>query len=166
LSRLTDFTRGDAPDAAGRMISEIWAFSDRELESVHDFIQWIFPLREASRFNADAPLVRDGDIEEFRSDPGLLRSLLRSFDVYLAFLGLAREGEGEGVRIVPAADFDRKKSVFRDPNHNWLRITRVLASTRMLGLEHESRAFFAYLEPLRATIDPTTFRYWQDAATG
>ncbi len=166
MSRLTDFTRGESPDAEGRMISEVWAFSDRELESVHDFIQWLFPLREPSRFNADAPLVYDSDVAAFRADPALRDALLRSFDVYLAFLGLAREGEGEGVRVVPAADYDRKKSVFRQPNHNWLRITRVLASTRMLGLENESRAFFAFLETLRDTIDPTTFRYWQQAATG
>ena len=166
MSRLTDFTRGDAPDTEGRLISDIWAFSDRELESVHDFIQWLFPLREPSRFNADAPLVHTSDIQAFRSDPALRAALLQSFDVFLAFLGLAREGEGEGVQVVPAADYARKKSVFRQANHNWLRITRVLASTRMLGLEHESRAFFAFLETLRDTVDPISFGYWQRAATG
>ena len=162
MSRLTEFTRGDAPDAEGRMIADVWAYSDRELESVHDFIQWLFPLREPSRFNADAPLVQDDDVAAFRDDPALRAGLLRSLDVFLAFLGLAREGDA----VVPAPDYDRKASVFRLPNHNWLRITRVLASTRMLGLEAESSALFAFLERFRATIDPTTFRHWEDAARG
>jgi hypothetical protein len=162
VSRITDFTRGEAPDSDGRMIADVWAFSDRELESVHDFMHWLFPLREANRFHPDAPPVDDDDVRAFRTDPDLRAGLLRSFDVYLAFLGLVREGD----RVVPAPDYGRKKSVFRQPNHNWLRITRVLASARMLGLEAESRALLDFLRAFRETIDPTTFRDWEEAARG
>ncbi len=164
MSRLTDFYRGTAPDARGRTLAGLWAFSDREMESVHDFIQWTFPLREPSGYNPDAPLVTDADVAEFRADPALQESLGRSFGCFLAFLGLDyREGQ-----VVEAADFFRKRDVWARPNHNWLRITRVLASTRMLGLEAESRAFFACLKSRRdrePAIDPTTFRYWERAAS-
>jgi Opioid growth factor receptor (OGFr) conserved region len=164
MSRLVEFYRGTAPDAEGRTLANLWAFSDREMEAAHDFIQWMFPLREPSRFNPDAPLVTDADVAEFQADPALRDSLRRSFGRFLAFLGLVIEGG----RVLGGADFARKSEVWRYPNHNWLRITRVLASLRMLGLEDEARAFFAFLESLRdggtSGIDAGTFRYWKAAS--
>lgn len=164
MSHLVDFYRGRTPDAEGRTLAEILAFSDGEMEDVHDFIQWIFPLREPSQFNPDAPLVNDADIAEFRADPALRQSLHRSFERFLAFLGLAFE---DG-KVVEGADFARKAGVWRHRNHNWLRISRVLASLRILGLEEESRAFFTFLESLRdggkSGIDSTTFGYWTGAS--
>ena len=59
---LIEFYRGIAPDSEGRTLADLWAFSDDEMEEVHDFIQWMFPLREPSRFNPDAPLLTDEDV--------------------------------------------------------------------------------------------------------
>jgi hypothetical protein len=164
MSRLTDFYRGTAADAEGRTLAELWAYSDADLEGIHDFIQWMFPLPEPSRFNPDAPLVTPDDVSEFRADPRLRENLRRSLGVFLAFLGLRLDGD----RVEKAADFDRKTAVWLYPNHNWLRITRVLASTRILGLEAASRAFFAFLTSLRdegpSRISVETFRYWEAAA--
>ncbi len=166
MTQLTAFYRGTGTDVEGRTLSQIWAYSDAELEGVHDFIQWLFPLRERSRFNPDAPLLSDADIAEFRADPTLRANLLRSFEVFLAFLGLRLEG-GE---VAVAPDFAGKGQVWRHPNHNWLRITRVLSSTRLLGHEDASRAFFAFLRAYRdggrSGITADSFRYWDEAANG
>jgi hypothetical protein len=165
MSRLTEFYRGLAPDTEGRTINDLWAYSDREMEDVHDFIQWMFPLRVPSQFNHRAPLVSDADGAAFQADPALRDALRRSFDRFLAFLGLASEGG----KVVEGPDFDLKSNVWRHPNHNWLRITRVLTSTRILGLEAEGQAFFAFLKTRReggSGIDPTTFRYWEQASAG
>ena len=63
-----------------------------------------------------------------------------------------------------------KPKVWRHPNHNWLRITRLLASTRLLGHEDASRAFFdflrAYRDGGRSGITADSFRYWDEAANG
>ncbi len=166
MSQLTDFYRGTGTDSEGRMLADLWAFTDRELEAYHDFIQWMFPLREPSRFNPDAPLLTAPDVAEFRSDPGLRENLLRSFEVFLAFLGLRLRGG----QVTQAPDFERKNEVFRYPNHNWLRITRVLTSTRLLGLEEQSRAFFDFLKAYRDSgqsgITAESFGYWERAALG
>lgn len=165
MSQLIDFYRGLGTDSEGRTLSGLWAYSNEELEEVHDFIQWLFPLRTPSRYNPDAPLLSDADVAEFQRDPSLRENLRRSFEVYLAFLGLRYEGD----RVVKAADFDSKE-VFRYPDHNWLRITRVLSSIRMLGLEAESRAFWEFLKRLRndgrSAVTTETFRYWESAAAG
>ncbi len=165
MSRLTDFYRGAGTDAAGRTLAELWAYSDERLEEVHDFIQWLFPTPTPSRFNPNAPLLTEVDIAEFLADPILRANLLRSFEVYLAFLGLSYDAG----RVEKAPDFDRK-NVFQHPDHNWLRITRVLISTRLLGLDEASRAFFEFLKRVnddgRSRVTPETFRYWDHACNG
>jgi len=165
MSRLIEFYRGLAPDTEGRMLADFWVYSDDEMEDVHDFIQWMFPLQEPSGFNPDAPLLTEADIQAFRADPALRDSLRRSFGRFLAFLGLAIEGG----RVVEASDYGTKGNVWRYANHNWLRISRVLASLRILGLEDESRAFFGFLERLHksgySAIDSKTFGYWSGAAS-
>lgn len=102
---------------------------------------------------------------EFHANPPLRENLRRSFTRFLAFLGLGVDGG----RIIETEEFDRN-GVFQGTNHNWLRITRVLTSTRTLGLEAESLAFFAFLKLLReegeSGITTDTFRYWENAATG
>ena len=111
MSQLTAFYRGTGTDVEGRTLAEIWAYSDAELEGVHDFIQWLFPLRERSGFNPDAPLLTDADIAEFRADPTLRANLLRSFEVFLAFLGLRFEGG----KVAEAPDFTVKRAGLAPP---------------------------------------------------
>src|SRR5215472_17590331 len=132
MSALVDFYRGQGSDAEGRALAEIWSWDDNELELVHDFIQWLFPLPEPSQFNAAAPLLTDGDIAAFRTDSALQSNLLKSFQRLLRFLGLAQDEAGA---IVLGPNFySRSPDVWEAPNHNWLRITRVLRSLQLLGL--------------------------------
>jgi hypothetical protein len=166
MSQLINFYRGKGKDLRGRSIQDIWNYSDDELECIHDFIQWLFPLRVASQYNPTAPLLTDTIIAEFRSDPKIQANLLRSFTVFLAFLGLEYEN---GV-ISESPNIDMKNDVWRFPNHNWLRITRVLSSTRILGLELQSRLFLEHLKSMvrtgRAEITPETMGYWEQAVMG
>ena len=69
------FHRGEQRDSEGRTIAEVWSWDDDELEYVHDYIQWLFPLRAPSRFNPDAPVLDDEQIAAFQSDPALRAEL-------------------------------------------------------------------------------------------
>ncbi|MFQ4137722.1 opioid growth factor receptor-related protein [Nodosilinea sp. PGN35] len=46
--RIVPFYLGIQADVQGRMIQEIWSWNFEELECVHDFVQWLFPLPEKS----------------------------------------------------------------------------------------------------------------------
>jgi hypothetical protein len=163
VSQLLDFYRGEGTDAGGRRLDDILAWRDNMLEAVHDFIQWLFPLPEPSRFNPDAPLLTPDDIAAFRRDPALRANLRRSFERILTFLGLQLRDDGKVVE----GDFVRIEQVFGYQNHNWLRVTRILRSLRLLGLEDESQALYRRLTDLRNRrrfpIDMETFRYWTAA---
>lgn len=43
MSQLVEFYRGTGEDAEGRKLADVWAFSDDEMESHHDFIYACFP---------------------------------------------------------------------------------------------------------------------------
>jgi len=163
MSQLIEFYRGTSSDARGRNLERIWAYSDNEMEDHHDFIQWLFPLQEPSQFNPNAPVLSDEDIRIFRENASLRENLARSFERFLSFLGLARDEK----RIGPGPDYERRSGVFTSPNHNWLRITRVLTSLRLLGLEADGQAFFACLQDLvkngQARVSNDTMAYWQNA---
>ena len=166
MSKLLDFYRGQGTDSEGRTLADLWAYSDREMEAVHDFIQWMFPLREPSRFNPDAPLLTVSEIQSFQTDPALQAAMGRSLGRFFAFLGLRLDAG----RVEEADDFARKRSVWTSPNHNWLRITRVLTSARMLGQADAAEAFFRFLDDRNRSggiqVDAHTFGYWSAAARG
>jgi len=168
--QLMQFYGGAASDSRGRSIESIWAFDDAALESVHDFIQWLFPTRKASAFNAEAPQLSDADVAEFRDSPELQARLRRSLEVMLRFYGLRRVSGTVGVvRIQPAADLaTRGPRWWSAGNHNHLRLTRIMDSLAELGLEHESRALYQCLNRVRRDnptgISERTIRYWAEAA--
>jgi Opioid growth factor receptor (OGFr) conserved region len=164
MSRLVVFFRGDGTDAEGRLLEDVLAWPDDDLEAVHDFIQWLFPLPEPSQFNPDAPLLTNEDIAAFKSDPVLQANLMKSFERILAFLGLSLP---EG-KVVEGPNFKaRVADVWSIPNHNWLRISRILRSLTLLGLADQSQALYEWLEMTYTSrkfpISAETFWYWTAA---
>jgi len=165
MSQLLEFYRGTASDSEGRSLQELWQWNDDDLEEVHDFIQWMFPLPEASRFNPDAPLLTEADVTAFRNDASLRSRLKQSFDRILVFLGLSATEDGI---VVEGSNFsERVPEIWASPNHNWLRITRILRSLSVLGLQSEAKSLFGRLEAIysqrRFPITAETIQYWSHA---
>jgi Opioid growth factor receptor (OGFr) conserved region len=160
---------GGAPDDRGRRLAEIWGWNDERLEAVHDYIQWIFPLDTPSAPNPSAPLVSPMTMRAFRESDDLRQALGTSLERMLAFYGLRRVGG----RVEPDKSFPARSgnwlspSGWRGPNHNHLRITRILRSLVLLGLADAALAFYRCLEGLYedepAHVSRTTFDYWTSA---
>ena len=165
MSRLLDFYRGEAADSEGRFLADVLAWDDDALEWAHDWVQWLFPLPEPSRFNRDAPLPTEEDMAAFRSDLFLRANLLKSFERFLAFLGLQMTADGQVVEGGNLAA--RIGDVWAFPNHNWMRISRVLRSLNLLGLAAEGRSLYEGLVALhrrrRFPLTLDTFQHWTEA---
>jgi opioid growth factor receptor-like protein len=167
--RLTRFFGGGADDD-GRTLEEIVGWDDARLEMVHDYIQWLFPLPERSGANPWAPMLDATTIATIRGSAEMQERLREAFERMLAFYGFALEDDAvvEGPRFVAAA-----QNWLHSGNHNHLRLTRMLRSLRVLGMEHEARALWGALRTLcqretaagRRTITPETFAFWRQAAT-
>jgi len=170
-ARIIGFYRGSEPDHRGRYLHEIQKWPDSQLEAVHDYIQWLFPLPEPSGFNLAAPVLDRESIQEFRKRPDLQEKLRVSFLRMTNFYGLEARS-GEQIRVTHAPNFAAKRTVWLSPgNHNHLRITRILRCLTVLGLEAEAKAFFECLceiydheqdKPMPAISDDAML-YWREA---
>jgi len=147
-TQIIGFYSGEEPDHRGRYLHEVQEWPDDQLEAVHDFIQWLFPLPEPSGFNAAAPILTRELIQEFRKRPELQQNLRVSFLRMMKFYGLQARS-AEQITVTRAPNFTVKATVWLSPgNHNHLRITRILRCLSLLGLEAEARAFFDCLSEI------------------
>ena len=161
---------GGSTDDEGRTFEEIAGWDDGRLEMVHDYIQWLFPLPERSGANPSAPVLDAESIAAIRGDAEMQGRLRAGFERMLAFYGFALEGDAlvEGSRFAASS-----RNWLHAGNHNHLRLTRMLRSLRVLGLEREAMLLWDALRALyereraagRRTIAAETFAFWKRAAT-
>lgn len=142
------FLSGQGRDSAGRTIDAVLAFDDRRLESVHNYIQWLFPLIEPSAAVPGSPVLDPADVAAIRADPDAVRNLDRATALMRGF-------------------YDRTAAWLVPHDHNHLRITRIL---RSLALLREPAAAEAFLRSILQRVDeagsPVSSRsraYWQAA---
>jgi len=171
MSKVINFYLQDEPNVEGRTLEDMLGVSNHAFESEHTVIQWMFPLKDPSNFNPDAPLLTEEDIakwnEESMEGAVLRNNLALSFARFVRFLGLVYE-DGE---VKMGDDFATcQKTVWDGFNHNFLRITRCLASLRLLGLQKEADALYkrltALYESKRFPINDKTYKFWTEAVTG
>jgi hypothetical protein len=167
--RLRRFFAGGTDDE-GRTLDEIAGWDDARLEMVHDYIQWLFPLPERSGANPSAPVLDAESIAAIRGYAEMQGRLRAGFERMLAFYGFALEEDAlvEGPRFAASS-----RNWLHAGNHNHLRLTRMLRSLRVLGLEREAMLLWDALRALyeresaagRRTIAAETFAFWKRAAT-
>ena len=139
------FLGGVGPDSHGRLLSDIWAFTDVEIERTHNFIQWLFPLAEASLSVPGSPTLTSDEIVTLRLSVTAKKSIVESADWYTAFL--SRNSHWK-------AKYD----------HNHLRITRAIKSLRLLVSDDEANRFrdgvFALLGEDGDLIGEKALSFW------
>ncbi len=142
------FLEGEGPDARGRTLFDVIAMDNAALERTHDFIQWLFPLREPSRAVPDAPVLTDADVEAIRESGMAQIALAAATDRMDAFYAATHDW------LMPN-------------DHNHLRITRIIRSLRLLQGDEAADAFrAAILARVAATRAPVSARsrgYWATA---
>jgi hypothetical protein len=165
LSKFVQFYRNEVVHPDRLTIEEIMGWDDTQIEGSHNTIQWLFPLTTPSLNVANIQTISADEIEVFRAEPGLQSRVLQSLRRMLRFYGL--ELQSEGRKIVKTRDFEKKSGWLYPRNHNYKRITRILKSLRILGLETEARLFFAALEEIYSShyryIGEETFKHWKKA---
>jgi hypothetical protein len=150
-NRLHAFLAGLGADGRGRTLGDILAEGDDALEYVHDYIQWLFPLTVRSGAQPNAPILTEAEIDAIRQDETALANLRRATERMLAF-------------------YQNTDAWLTRSDHNHLRITRIIASLRLLVGEAAAKAFHKAILDLHAAagspIDPRNLGYWQRAVEG
>ena len=168
-SPLLNFYRGQGTDHARRNLADLHRFDQQQLEAVHDYIQWLFPLPEGSGVNPQAPRLSAVDIAAFHAEPSLRARLRESLILMLEFWGMSLDSGGA---VVPSPNFSVRAPNWLTPhNHNYLRITRVIRSIGVLGMDQEAHTLQVAMDRIAEHVGPEvisqeTRAYWQRALTG
>lgn len=148
MSQVLEYLQGTGNDHRERKLSEVLAADDTFLEQEHDYIQWLFPLREPSYNVESAPVMTEDEIKKARTDKRVQENMNRSLERMAKFY---MENDHW---LVPR-------------EHNHLRITRIIKSTRMILGDDPATGFYdQIMERVHATdadILPLHLAYWTDA---
>lgn len=142
------FLAGIGRDGSNRLLADVLTFDDARIEGVHDFIQWCFPLREASRAVPGSPVLRAFEADAIRKDvlgrSGVTLSMSRMMKFY-----------------IDTNDW------LRPYDHNHLRITRIIASVRDLVGPDQAANFHDIVKELNrqagSPINTDSLAFWERA---
>lgn len=149
MSEIIDFYSGK-PTSCNYTLSDIFAFNFIDMETVHDYIQWIFPLTEASQFHPNSPILTPDDINFFKNNLTLKWRVLALVNHYIRFLHF-------NIHWVNEHD------------HNHLRITRMLKFLVLIGLEQTAKERLSEIIIIARAVDPSVNlskaeQFWGEAA--
>lgn len=144
--KLISFLQGTGRDSQGRYHADILKFSDEELEEIHDYIQWLFPLREKSMAVPGSPVIESDEmIQTLRSDAEVRAHMFQALERMKQFYGDNDHWLEQG-------------------NHNHLRITRILKSISLLSSPENAREFYKFIMQRVESAQPVTkesLEYWR-----
>ena len=143
------YLAGVGHDSRGRPVTEVLAFSDEQLEEVHDYIQWLFPLQTRSAARPDAPVLSTAEVEAIRADLRARETLERAAERMLRFYG-------------------NTSWWLTWQDHNHLRITRIIRSLKLLTGIAAAQEFHGAILTLHASaggsINSRSLQFWAEAA--
>jgi hypothetical protein len=141
------YLAGQGPDGRGRLATDVLSFSDEQLEEVHDYIQWLFPLKTRSAAQPGAPVLTQAEIDAIKADRQATETLQKATERMLTF-------------------YRDTKWWLTWQDHNHLRITRILHSLRLLvdpvAAQSFHRAILAMHDAAGTPINPRSLRYWAE----
>lgn len=126
-------------------LAAILSWDDGKLEDAHDYIQWLFPSREKSRYNKNAPLLNDHDIDEFKQRPDLKENVRKSVVRMLNFYGWNFASNRLDPIVGKLGSKIAGKPFGLISEHNFLRCTRIMKFLTMIGDHFHSSIFFHML---------------------
>lgn len=166
---LLNFLSGLSPDTHGRYLREMWEWDYERLESVHNYIQWMFPNPVPSQFQPDTPLLTQEAIDLIKADEEIQANMKHSLLIMLRFYGFDLEQNAQGVIFIRRGrrwDTDSLRWVTEN-NHNYLRLTRILTCLMLVGMEDYAIALYDALEHVyadnSALVGAKTLKFWQAA---
>lgn len=143
------YLAGLGRDSRGRLAGDVLVLPDEQLEAVHDYIQWLFPLPDRSSAQPDAPVLTEAEIRAINADQRAAETLTRAAERMLQFYG-------------------RTNWWLRGHDHNHLRITRIIRSLGLLvgpaAAQDFHRAILTLHVAAGAPVNTRSLQFWDDAA--
>jgi len=175
MGTILDFYNGKITNHYKLSFDDMLQMSDVSIENSHTCIQWLFPLQEMSMATPNSPLITDEEIEAFKNveNKSLRQNLIRATRRMLSFYGLEIKAMPSGLSskpvlgIVKAPGWEQKfENWVTVRNHNFKRLTRMVRSLSLLGLDPLAIALqdcLLLIAMEEDDVDVITRKYWEEA---
>lgn len=162
---IVEFYTGNGKDLYGRTFEDILKKSNIWLEFNHTYIQRLFPLKEESKEVKQAPVITEEQAEQLRSSKVALDRMKRAVDRMMEFYGFVVNRDNDKIKSIDdVAVVHHWRTI---GNHNYKRITRILKSLKLMGLDTDAEmifsAFSSAVMRMRLKVSNNTIQYWNDA---
>ena len=142
------FLLNESCDHKGRMLSDIYKFSDIEIEATHDFIQIVFHLAEPSFWSSNKYFIESQQqIDSLSKNKNVKEAILQSASWYISFL--------------------KRNNHWKNVNdHNLKRITRMIKSVRLIVGDIEAdkvKKEIISIENIEKLVGQKSLQYWKKA---
>ena len=156
------FYYGERVPQCRHTFDEILNFNSDKMENTHDFIQWLFPNKEASNYNEHAPLLTEEDIKLFATNQLLDQRVSDAVLEFMWFLGFNWycDNENRKVELDVTLVTDMQLNFF---NHNHLRITRMIKFLKLINHWILDSVFHAVYD--NCSLEQSK-QYWKEAYNG
>ena len=111
-------------------------FAYTQLELRHDYIQWLFPSPERSRFNAQSVPLTVAEGLAIQADAAAKARVLRAYRLIVDFWGFELVDVESGALRCSVGCEARFANLNTPFNHNFMRISRVLNCLNATGWNH------------------------------
>ena len=151
---IIDFYVNEKQSSNGYFFNDIVEnWNNHKLESKHDYIQYLFPLEEKSRYNPNATILTKKDIEIFKTNKKIRKNVIRALQRMLHFYGIDH------------FVFDgTRKHWMKKGDHNHLRLTRIMKFLQLIDMDILSIKLFITLcqinKKFKDVFTDETFTIW------
>ena len=158
------FYRNGERGKNGFLIDDILKFKESEVEKHHNFIQFLFPTYQSSKYCSYAPLLNPKIVQTFLTDSSLRAKQKAALALMVNHYGLELDLHTGKIAINPSTFAAKKDNFFINGSHNLLRITRIFSSLTSLGQPELAVEFYNCLKELSEGPIPrlkgTLAQYW------
>ena len=147
-TKTVTFLSSLSKDQSGRSVDDIHTWRAGKLESVHNYIQWIFPTKTRSAYNRSAPLMSNEDILFIR-ESFLLQTRLRLNWLLMRtrLYKLDRVYDKKAERFFLQYVQGMSNPIFKANryDHNFARFSRIIETLTLAGLGDLVEEILAFL---------------------
>lgn len=157
-----DFYCSNGKNVDNLSFYDILGFSNSEMESRHNWVQWAFPTLTISAYNKNVPFLSKRNWQILRKNFEAKTRFYSVLNKTLKFLGITTGYNYEIISI------EYKDWFFNRTDHNRLRITRIIESCVLFGRRDIAISIFKlFLNLSRENPHNFTFEnlyHWYNAA--
>lgn len=141
-------------------LEDLWALPPSMIGVQYFYIEWLFPVDHASKWNRTVPTLHGDDLLFFQSNPEIQQKFLTSFDKIMHYFGIERVGN----QVFANDTLKTRDYWLKEVGHQEKKISRIMRSLAWCGqleLAKSLQALALELIVQKGHLKPNTLYIWQ-----